>query len=96
MSGLFIPGLRRSFVAESDPTKLRVSWESFGPDCCYVATLNSGKATLNYGKATLDCGKAMLDYEKSNVEFRISNVKSTLNYERHQWPLGWGEGLLVW
>ena len=29
------PGLRRSFVAESDSTKLRVLWESFGPDRCY-------------------------------------------------------------
>ena len=29
------PGLRRSFVAESDPRKLRVLWESFGPDRCY-------------------------------------------------------------
>ena len=30
------PGLRRSFVSESDPTKLRVLWESFGPDRCYT------------------------------------------------------------
>ena len=30
------PGLRCSFVAESDPTKLRVLWESFGPDRCYT------------------------------------------------------------
>ena len=30
------PGLRRSFVSESDPTKLRVLWESFGPDRCYA------------------------------------------------------------
>ena len=29
------PGLRRSFISESDPTKLRVLWESFGPDRCY-------------------------------------------------------------
>ena len=30
-----MPGLRRSFVSEVDPSKLCVLWESFGPDRCY-------------------------------------------------------------
>ena len=30
-----VAGLRRSFVSEIDPSKLRVLWESFGPDRCY-------------------------------------------------------------
>ena len=30
-----VPGLRRSFVSEIDPSKLRILWESFGPDRCY-------------------------------------------------------------
>jgi len=30
------PGCRRSFVSELDPVKLRVLWESFGPDRCYT------------------------------------------------------------
>ena len=33
--GRAFPGLYRSFVAESDPTKLRVLWEACGPYQCY-------------------------------------------------------------
>ena len=57
------PGLRRSFVAEWDPRKLRVLWESFGPDRCYT---DVGDVDGHYPADLLVASPPCLVFSKAN------------------------------
>ena len=72
------PGSRRSFVAESDPIKLRVLWESFGPDRCYADVADVDGC---YPADVLVASPPCLVFSKAN---RTSTAASQLETARAQ------------
>ena len=72
------PGLKRSFVAESDSTKLRVLWESFAPDRCYSDVCEVDGC---YPADILVASPPCLVFSKAN---RTSTVESQVDTARGQ------------